>query len=286
MIKWIRNGSELRLDEKPFILMSHDNFGVVSAPRIENTAPLQHGTTDRGFKLPPRDIVLYIELFGDSWEHYYQLRDQLVRYFSPSGLPGFLLVEEGGFTRRIYGYPVDGLGFLDADRTFQRHIVPVVIHCPDPLWISQDYFSLVIQGGGSLDVGTIPMSIPFTVGTSTLNAQSSVEYSGSFEAYPEFVKIIGAITNPKIVNNSTGAIIEFPGVSIAAGDSYTIELGYGKNRVFDAAGVNRIDKLGVNSDLTGFKLIPDMSNSFSATGTAITGLTQIQIFWYERYIGV
>ena len=286
MIRWIKDGSELRLDEKPFILMSHDNFGMVSVPRIEDSSPLQHGTSDRGFKLPPRDIVLYIELFGNSWEHYYQLRDQLVRYFSPSGNPGYLLVEEGGFSRRIYGYPVDGLGFTDSDRTFQRHIVPVIVHCPDPLWVSQENFSLTIQGGGSLHTGAVPTTVPFTVGTSILSAEESVEYNGSFETYPEFVKIIGAVTNPKIINNATGAMIDFTGTTIAAGDSYTIELGYGRNRVFDQAGVNRIDKLVATSDLTGFKLKPNVSNSFTITGTAITGITQIQLFWYERYLGI
>lgn len=286
MISWVKDRSTLRLDIKPFILMKHDNFGMMPYSRIEDSAPLQHGATDRGFKLPPRNLTMYIELFADNWEQYYQLRDQLLRSFSPSGEAGYLLVEEGGFARLIYGYPVDGLGFADADRNFQRHIVPITIHCPDPLWVSQQIFSQTIEGGGSLDVGAVPTTVPFTVGTSVMSQTGTIAYGGSFETYPEVILISGAITDAKITNNLTGAVLDFTGTTIGAGSSYKIELGYGKFRIFDNNGVNRIDKLSASSDMTGFKLKTIGQNTLTVTGSSITGSTNVMIAWYERYIGI
>jgi hypothetical protein len=291
MITWIKNGQELRLDTKPFILMAHDNFGMVSAPRIEDSAPQQHGTTDRGFKLPARNIVLYIELFGDNWEHYYQLRDSLIRWFSADMEAGILRVQEGGFIREISGYVVDGLGFPDSERSFQSHVVPVVIHCPDPLWRSAEEFIATIQGGGSLDVGAVPTVIPFTVGTSTFNTFESVNYLGSFDSAPESVKIVGPITDPVISNSGTGkqsniAKIDFTGTTIAAGDYFLIELGYGKNTIVDKYGNNKIDKLSPDSDLAGFVFSATKPNSVNVTGSAIAGETLVQFLWREKYLGI
>lgn len=286
MIIWTKGNLDLVLDKKPFVLMHHDGFGMTPAPRIESSAPLQHGTTDRGLKLPARNITLYIGLFADNWEHYYQLRDELLRYFAPDGIAGYLTVIEGGYARRIYGYAIDGLGFKDADRTFQTHIVPVVIHCPDPLWRSNMYSTLTIDAGGATDVGAVPTPVPFTVGTSTMNETGVIAYEGSFETYPEMIKIYGAITNPVLTNNATGAILDFTGTTIAAGDHYTIELGYGKNKVYDGGFVNRIDRLSANSDMTGFKMLPNETNSITVTGSSVTGTTNVFVLWYERFLGI
>lgn len=287
MIRWIDgNGNELRLDQRPFILRAHDGFGAVPTPRVEDTAPLQHGVSDKGFKMPPRDIVLYVELFATSWENYYQLRDQLLRYFAPSDRPGFLLVEEGGYSRFIYGFPVSGLGFEDSNREFQRQTVPIVIHCPDPLWVSNVYSSITVQGGGSLDVGEVPSAVPFTVGTSVMSVVETLTYEGSFESHPETITIHGPITDPKITSNSTGGSIDFDGATLGANDIYTIELGHGKNKITDQNGANRIDKLSVTSDLTGFKLIPQGPNTVTVTGSSISGATYVLFIWRDKYIGI
>lgn len=286
MITWFNSGMELHLDSKPFILMAHDNFGMVDTPRIEDSAPMQHGTTDRGFTLPARNIVLYIELFANSWEHYYQLRSKLLGFFTPSENPGELVIEEGDITRRIEGFPVGGLGFADSDREYQSHVIPVVIHCPDPLWKSKDGYSLTIEGGGSADVGSVPTTIPFTVGTSTFEGSSAVVYRGSFETYPDIVVIRGPITDPVITNGATGAKIDFTGTTVAAGSQLIIELGYGRFRVTDGSGANMIDKLSADSDLVRFKLSPGTVNSFQVEGTSITSTTNVYMQWFERFIGV
>lgn len=286
MIVWTKGRMDLRLDRKPFILLKHDGFGMPPSPRIESSAPLQHGTIDRGVKLPARNITLYIGLFADSWEHYYQLRETLLYYFAPDGITGFLTVIEGGYTRRIYGHAVAGLEFKDADRSFQTHIVPVVIHCPNPLWQNNMYSYIAIDAGGSTDVGSVPTTVPFTVGTSMMNETSVVAYRGSFESYPEMIDIYGAITDPVLRNNATGAILDFTGTTIAADDHYTIELGYGKNKVYDSAFVNRIDRLSANSNMTGFKFIPNENNSITVTGSSITGTTGVYMLWYDRFFGI
>ena len=286
MFLWIKDGNTLYLDRKPFILMAHDGLGMVDTKRIEDSAPLQHGTTDRGFKLPARDIVLYIELFADNWEHYYDLRDELLRYFTLSGGKGTLRQIEGSRIRDIEGYAISGLGFTDSNRQFQRHVVPIVLHCPNPLWKQANSTITVIQGGGSTGIGEVPTEVPFTVGTSTFSANRNINYNGSFDAYPEEIRINGAITNPVITNSNTGAKIEFPDTEIAMGDYYVIKLGHGKNTVKDSSGNNKIAELSDDSDLTGFVLSAMNSNSIEVYGTSITAETSVEVYWREYYIGI
>ena len=123
MICWVRNAQILRLDQKPYLLYEHDGFGIPQTKRIEDSGPLQHGTTDRGMKLPARDIVLYVQMFAEDWEDYYEKRAELARWFSPFGDAGVLRVTEdgvggsnGGGGLEISGYAVEGLEYLGSDR--------------------------------------------------------------------------------------------------------------------------------------------------------------------------
>jgi hypothetical protein len=287
MIKWVKDGRTLNLDSKPYILMDHDKLGMPDTPRIEDSGPLQHGTTDRGIKLSARKIVLYIKVFASSWEHYYQLRAELLRYFNPLGNEGgTLTVEEGGVTRAIKGFPVAGLDYTAKERNFQTQTVPIVLHCPDPLWYDPSVKSLSFGAGSDTDIGTVPMSVPFEVGTSSIGETGTITYKGSFESFPKEIRIYGAITDPVLVNNATGAVLDFTGTTIAAGDYYTIELGYGRNRIYDNSGNNQIDKLSEDSDITGFKLMPNTPNSITVTGASVSGTTNIYLLWYERYLGI
>ena len=294
MICWVRNKQTLRLDQKPYLLYEHDGFGVPRTARIEDSGPLQHGTTDRGMKLPARDIVLYVQMFAEDWEDYYEKRAELARWFSPFGDAGVLRVTEdgvggsnGGGGLEISGYAVEGLDFPGSDREGLNQIVPIVLHCANPFWQDITPSSVTYSAGGGSDTFEVPTVVPFKVGASTMLVSQFVDYVGDADAYP-VIKIFGPVTDLKIWQAGTKNTMQlnFAGTTIAAGDWYEIDLRYGVKTIKDSNGVNKISTLSANSNLATFRLFAGASNYISMTGTGITSSTMAQLTWKNAYSGI
>ena len=294
MICWVRNKQTLRLDQKPFLLFDHDGFGIPKAVRIEDSGPLQHGTSDRGMKLPARDIVLYVQMFADDWEDYYEKRAELARWFSPFGNAGVLRVTEdgvggsnGGGGLEISGYAVEGLEYPGSDREGLNQIVPIVLHCANPFWQDIESSSVTFSAGGGSDTFKVPTVVPFKVGASTMLVSQFVDYVGDADAYP-VIKVFGPVTDFKIwqANTKATTLLDFTGTTIAAGDWYEIDLRYGVKTIKDSNGVNKISTLSANSNLATFRLFAGASNYISMTGTGITSSTMAQLTWKNAYGGI
>ena len=297
MICWVRNKQTLRLDQKPYLLYEHDGFGIPRTARIEDSGPLQHGTTDRGMKLPARDIVLYVQMFAEDWEDYYEKRAELARWFSPFGNAGVLRVTEDGVSGssgengglEISGYAVEGLDFPGSEREGLTQTVPIVLHCSDPFWQDIESSSVTFSAGGGSDTFEVPTVVPFKVGASTMLVSQFVDYVGDADAYP-IIKIFGPVTDLKISTPSLGRnyslILDFAGTTIAAGDWYEIDLRYGVKTIKDSNGVNKISTLSANSNLATFRLFAGASNYISMTGTGITSSTMVQLTWKNAYGGI
>ena len=295
MICWVRNAQILRLDQKPYLLYEHDGFGVPRTARIEDSGPLQHGTTDRGMKLPARDIVLYVQMFADDWEDYYEKRAELARWFSPFGDAGILRVTEDGVSGssgengglEISGYAVEGLDFPGSEREGLTQTVPIVLHCSDPFWQDIESSSVTFSAGGGSDTFEVPTVVPFKVGASTMLVSQLVDYVGDADAYP-IIKIFGPVTDLNIsqVASKTTMKLDFAGTTIAAGDWYEIDLRYGVKTIKDSNGVNKISTLSANSNLATFRLFAGASNYIAMTGTGITSSTMAQLTWKNAYGGI
>ena len=295
MICWVRNAQILRLDQKPYLLYEHDGFGVPRTARIEDSGPLQHGTTDRGMKLPARDIVLYVQMFADDWEDYYEKRAELARWFSPFGDAGILRVTEDGVSGssgengglEISGYAVEGLDFPGSEREGLTQTVPIVLHCSDPFWQDIESSSVTFSAGGGSDTFEVPTVVPFKVGASTMLVSQLVDYVGDADAYP-IIKIFGPVTDLNISHAASKTImkLDFAGTTIAAGDWYEIDLRYGVKTIKDSNGVNKISTLSANSNLATFRLFAGASNYISMTGTGITSSTMAQLTWKNAYGGI
>jgi len=293
MICWVRNKQTLRLDQKPYLLYEHDGFGVPRTARIEDSGPLQHGTTDRGMKLPARDIVLYVQMFADDWEDYYEKRAELARWFSPFGNAGVLRVTEGGVGGssgengglEISGYAVEGLEYPGSDREGLNQIVPIVLHCANPFWQDINATTVTFSGGGGSDTYTVPAAVPFTVGASTMSISQVVDYQGDADAYP-VIKVYGPITNFGITHAIKGMKLDLTGTTIGAGDWYEFDLRYGVKTLKDSTGANKIDKLSADSNLATWRLLAGRTNTVSAVGSGITTTTSVQLTWKNAYSGI
>jgi len=294
MICWVRNKQTLRLDQKPYLLYEHDGFGIPRTARIEDSGPLQHGTTDRGMKLPARDIVLYVQMFADDWEDYYEKRAELARWFSPFGDAGVLRVTEdgvggsnGGGGLEISGYAVEGLDFPGSEREGLTQTVPIVLHCSDPFWQDINASSVLYSAGGGSDTFEVPTVVPFKVGASTMSISQVLDYRGDADAYP-VIKVFGPVTDFKIwqANTKATTLLDFTGTTIAAGDWYEIDLHYGVKTIKDSAGANKISTLSAASNLATFRLVAGIVNTIAASGSGITSATMVQLTWKNAYSGI
>lgn len=122
-----------------------------------------------------------------------------------------------------------------------------------------------------------------------LGASKTITYGGSFLTYP-VVTITGPITDPILTNVSTGEDLDFTGITIASGDTYTIDCRFGYKTVKNAAGTNKIADLTAASDLVSFHLgaDPEVSggaNAFTLTGTGTDANTEVTITYNERFVG-
>jgi len=123
----------------------------------------------------------------------------------------------------------------------------------------------------------------------SIGASKTITYNGSFLAYP-IVTIIGPITDPVLTNVSTGEDLDFTGITIAGGDSYTIDCRFGYKTVRNAAGANKRADLTAASDLETFHLGADPEvgggvNAFTLTGTGTDSNTLVTVAYRERFVG-
>lgn len=291
MISWTIKGVETILDDRDTsILLASDGLGMPAFHRLEERGPLQHGASDRGYRLDPRIITLILGIHGESSSDFYEKRYKLLDVFKPTDTAGILKWSKNGVVRCIRGYLIEGLSYMGADQEYLYQKAPVVIKCPDPTWYDPSGKAFDFTIGGGSDVMEVPLTIPMKVGASSISTTQAIDYKGSVLTYP-IITITGPITNCVISNETTGDKLDFTGYTIPSGTTYTIDLRYGYKTVRDGSGTNHISKLSDDSDLATWCLQPDPivlggSNSIRVTGTNVTQDTKINLQYYERFIGL
>lgn len=151
-------------------------------------------------------------------------------------------------------------------------------------------FSVPFALGGGSGGFNVPLTIPMSVGASTLNVTSVIDYGGTWRSSPVIV-MTGPITNPVILNTTTNEKLDFTGTVLGSGTTYTIDTRYGYKTVVDQTGANKIADLTNTSDLATFHLAADPEatdglNSIQVTGTGVTSATSVFVQYYERFVGV
>lgn len=293
MISWIVNGVEYSLDDGVNCYsLGTDGLGLMPLHRIEERGPLQHGSTDRGYRLDPRVISLALEVFGDTQVELWQKRAALIAMFKPRDTAGIFKWTLGTITRQIDAMVVDGLSFSSKDRSGWTQKTAVALKCGDPTWYDPvaKASSLIVQIG-QVTSGAIPMAVPTEIGASGLNEILLINYQGTVDSYPHLVRITGPITSPIMTNLITGEKIDFSGITIAAGDYYDIDLRYGFKTVVDSSGANKNANVAVGSDLSTWRILahPDAPNGINpirVTGSGESNATRIDITNYDRFLGI
>lgn len=284
----IRGATTLDIsDEISFIHEANDGFGMPPLHRLTERGPLQHGITDRGYRLDPRVIQLVIPLLAD-WDDHFTRRAELLDVLNPVYDQALTLrfTLPDGSIRQIGCHASGGPVYATADQIAggSNMRAGFTLICPDPAWVDPTPRAVTFGQTGGGTAWEIPWPIPWTLGGSTLGDTYSLDYPGTWLAYPR-IRITGPVTNPVITNLTTGDKLDFTGYSIATGHYYEIDLRYGYKTVLLDGITNKISELSSDSDLATWAIIPG-PNSIQAAGSSIDGNSRIDISYQDTYIGV
>lgn len=258
-------------------------FGLAPLHRITQRGPMQHGDSDVDFRLDPRVLQLPIVAVTTSTDDYYTARNRLLSVFSPSNTVGTLTVTTSTWARSINVKVLGGLSFDTDAKTGYTLRAVIQLRADDPTWY--DAVPHVIAGSGAI-AGTataIPLLIPLTFGTTSINATISFTYDGTWQTYP-VITALGPITGLVITNNTTGQVITTTG-SIAGGRTYTYDLRYGKKTVYDDLGNNQIATIASSSSLATWTIVTGV-NSITIATSASSSPAAVNLTYYTRFVGI
>ena len=286
-LELIRGSTTLDIsDELNFVHEANDGFGMPPLHRLTERGPLQHGVTDRGFRLDPRVVQLVIPMLAD-WDSHYTRRAQLLDVLNPvyNQVIHLRFTLPDGSIRQLDCHAAKGPLFATADQIAGGASMRAgfALTVPDPAWYDPERLSLVFAGvGGSGFV--IPMLVPVTFGTSVFDFGQTLDYPGDWLEYPE-IEITGPLDDLVIDNLTTGETLDFTGLALAAGALRIVDLRYGYKTVVDGSGVNKLADLTSDSDLATWHLEPG-ENAIQAAGDNATAASRVVIRYYLRYLGV
>jgi len=256
----IIGGNEIMLSDGSFArLLNYDDLGLPELNRLSTRGPMQHGDTDLGFRQEPRFPTLSLSLVGTNKADLDSRRKRLANLFKPGQNPYILrFYLDDGTIRQIDCYYQGGMKMPSVDKPHRlSQKIGVISKAPDPMFYDPIAKSITFQLGGGGGSWEFPMSVPWTVGGSSINQSISENYAGTAPAFPHLIRIVGPITKPVITNTTTGEKLEFvDGVDVNAGDYVDIDLRYGYKTVIGSNGVYRGSDLTDDSDLATWHLEP------------------------------
>ena len=265
-----------------------DGLGLADIHRLASRGPLQQGDTDEGYRRDPRFPTLTLGVVGSTPAEMAARRATLMGLLKPGSSAAILEFErEDGVTRRIDVQYSGGANAPSANKRPVYHRVGAVFKAPDPTFYDEtgEAVTFAVSGGG--DGLQIPMEVPFGVGSDVIDQSTPVTYTGTAETYP-FIRVVGPVDDVVITNQTSGAKLDFTGVSIDPGDYRDIDLGWGRKTVVDSLGANKVSELTDDSDLTSFCLLPAPDapsgiNALHVGGSNATGATAITLQYFNRY---
>ncbi len=286
-LELIRGSTVLDIsDEINFVHEANEGFGMPPLHRLTERGPLQHGVTDRGYRLDPRVIQFVIPMLADDWTSHYSRRAALLDILNPvyEQVIHLRFTLPDGSIRQLDCHTAQGPLFATKDQIAGGPSMRAgfSLLAPDPAFYNPERQSIVFAGvGGSGFV--IPMLVPVTIGTSVFNFSQTLDYLGTWLEYPE-IEITGPLDNLVINNLTTEEKLDFTGLTLAGGALRLIDLRYGYKTIVDGSGTNKIADLTADSDLATWHFVPG-NNTIQAAGANATSASRVVIRYYWKYLG-
>ena len=244
--------------------------------------------TSRGFRqigqtlaytsLGTRIIGLNFFVHAMSMADFYEKRRNLSSLFNPLLGEGTLIYSNDFITKQISVLPTMSPEPKEKMGTLQRFYVEFLAN--DPFWYDITESKLLMTGfTGGLTYPLESEDYQFA----DIAATAKIINNGDWLTPVRF-KFVGAMTNPKITNTTTGEFIEVT-KTLVAGEQLIIDTAYGNKTV------TYVDGTGASS--SAYNLITNTSSFLQLqvgenrlTFVADTGIPEIFIVWRNRFVGV
>ncbi len=291
MIAVISGGVTYSLDDGSLCwFQGMDGAGLPDLRRFGEQGPMQHGESERGFRLQARTLRLKLAIQAGSLSDYFARRERLLALFHPEQEAHLRLTLPGGAVRQLDVAVGECALGLESNWRMQR--VALDLRAADPTYYDPAAETItLLPEVGSGPYGEVPMSVPHGVGAPAIDETITIQYQGTWISYPR-IRLSGPLSDPLIEHGETGEKLDFSGTTIAAGDWYEIDLRYGYKTVRDAGGVERSGRLSDDSDLATFHLdrrLPgeaQHANPIRVTGSGAGTATRVDVTFLHRYIGL
>jgi hypothetical protein len=184
-----------------------------------------------------RTITMQLQIMSDSKGSMFDYLDQLKNNLKPqqSGVGVLNLYLPNRNVQRVYARVRRRQLQIDPDYTYGRATAVVEFFCPDPRVYND--ISQLVSGTTATGVKTreYDRTYDLTYPTASVGKLSTftLNTAGNYETFPVFT-ITGACSQPSITNLGTGAQLSFPTVTMAAGDTLTIDSDF-KTVLFNGA---------------------------------------------------
>lgn len=254
-----------------------DGTGIPPIGRLLDKSPLQHGATDRGYRIDPRPMTLHLVIDGDADAS----RDYIAKIFSPTDSPLILkATRDDGAVRYIDCFVNGAADFPMSSRVGQMQHVDIELVAPNP-----SFYNITQQTAG----GTI---------TDTAN-NYVIDVTGlTYEDWP-IVDITGPVDAATTITIQPANLTVTLANAIAGGDTYRFDFRQGQKSVtLVSDGSNKLAEITTASlvSFADFRILPAKtayafggatyatSNKIIVTPTGTTGASAAAIYWYQRWL--
>lgn len=256
-----------------------DGTGIPPINRLLDKSPLQHGATDRGYRIDPRPMTLHLTIDGNADAS----RDYIAKLFSPTDSPLTLkITRDDGAVRYIDCFTNGAADFPMSSRVGQMQHVDIELIAPNP-----SFYNITQQtAGGVITDGANNYTLDVTGLT--------------YEDWP-IIDITGPVdAATAIIIQPTAQTITLAN-AIAAGDTYRFDFRQGQKSVtLVSSGANKLAEITTGSlaYFADFRILPEKaayalggatyatSNKIIVTPTGTTGASAAAIYWTKRYLSL
>lgn len=272
----------VNLSDPPYMLVSHDGFGIGELQHTTVSPPGSHGEYWYDTRMEAKVLSITFEYHGDDVFSRADSRRTIVRMFNPLLGPGVLRIDKVDgesleidcFLAESLPLPTDdqmGPGAYSATVRFKSHgvpafRVPAINNLP------------VISG--STGGFTFPWSFPRMFAQSGYFNTMDINNEGDI-AVPVVITLGGPLLNPIVRNETTGKSLETQGLNIGSQDVLLIDTDPAEYKFK----VNGIDAWQYLTRAEFWDLIPGINRIVLDIG-GTSGATDGTIEWYTRYLGM
>lgn len=280
-------------------VLSDEGTGMPPIEYITERGPYQDGESVDDFFLQPRIMQYVIRQNFCSRDAYWAGRAALLDALRPNrGVSGVIRKYLSNGAKRDFTVAIlEGPKFeAQNPKEWQQwsfqEVIRFIAHNPvafDPEQHDVEFIRTASTGFPYTFpfAFTIPSELEFPIEFPIefygFDVEHTIEYAGNYKEYPQVV-ITGPVRDyAEIVNETTGKALKLQGYEIAAGETVTFDLTYGRVRVFDAAG-NNLSNYARESDLVEFCLEPG-DNLVHAVMYGAGAASKVNVTYHDRYIG-